>query len=213
MIIFVPAYDDVTRGNLAVASAMLVDDEDERLFENHATVQLLDRLRSCPGRPLFAMSHGCPDYLCGQGGIPVLNLDVIVEPALGARIMFVYACHTATELGRVAARNGAIWLGYTGEISAPPSTPATLSLFASLFDFVRATFPRLRDVGLRQALFHELERRCDEAAAQLDELAERGVLVEMDAHLCLLHLWQRLRIWVDGELPEQHPRSPPPSLF
>lgn len=214
MIIFVPAYDDSTSGNLAVAMAMRPPAGAESLLADHATHVLLGLLSKHPRRPLFAMSHGGPRHLCGQGGAPVLDAETVADRKLCDRVMYIFACHTATELGRIAANHGATWAGYTGWISAPPVTQTSLEVLASVFDFVCASIPHMRDTGFRQRFLLDLEARCEQAAAALDELAAAGVGVELDAYLCLLHVWQRLRIWSEGDQePARHPDAPPPSLF
>lgn len=179
-----------------------------------ADTTLVDILRAHPGRPLFAMCHGGPSHLCAQHGAHALTRHHLGDPVVSVRKMYVYACHTASELGALAARSGSSYWGYTGAISAPPTSENTLPILAPVFDFVRQTFPTTRDDETRAAFLLELQVRCEAATQRLDALWERDVDVEVDAYLCLLHLWQRIRGWFPGEVePRKHPDAPAPTLF
>ena len=57
--------------------------------------------------------------------------------SLAPRAVFAFACHTATEMGRVFAENGTDWWGYTGAISSPTTDPEILPLFVEIFRFMR----------------------------------------------------------------------------
>jgi len=129
MIVFVPAYDEATAANLAIATALMTDDC-RALVDERARREFLLPALAAPGVPLFAMTHGRPQLLRGQGGAPAL---VIADAAsLAPRAVFAFACHTATEMGRVFAENGTDWWGYTGAISSPTTDPEILPLFLSV---------------------------------------------------------------------------------
>jgi hypothetical protein len=61
----------------------------------------------------------------------------------------------------------------------------------------------------------QLSRLCEEGQELVDALAAANPdLDSAPACYCLLHIWERLRIWAPGmEQPQQHPFSKPPSLF
>lgn len=106
MIFFVPAYDPATESNLAVAER-IVPEVCHSLLGNLATRSRLISALSRETVPLFAMAHGRPYRLLAHGGETALSADD--STLLARRPVFVYACHTATELGEVAARNGVVW--------------------------------------------------------------------------------------------------------
>jgi hypothetical protein len=214
VIIFVPAYDEATRANHAIVRRLRATAVQLRLLGDAADTTLVDILRVHPGRPLFAMSHGRPSHFCAQQGAQALNRDHVVDAVVSLRTMYVYACHTASELGALAAQSGSSYWGYTGSISAPPTSEHILPILAPVFEFVRQAFPTTDDDETRGAFLLELRVRCEAATALLDALWDRDVELEVDAYLCLLHLWQRIRGWFPGETqPHMHPEAPAPTLF
>jgi hypothetical protein len=213
MIIFAPGYDPATRANLAVARE-LVSGEDLALLGGEATrSKLLDSLRANEGRPLFSMSHGKSAHFCGQGGEPALcSQDA---GAVGPRAVYIFACHTASRLGYEMCQVGVTWWGYTGAIQCPEDAGGFRGLFVDLFGYIRGAFGRASSAAERRAVIEEVARRCE--AAQ--ELVDEGALGDpdldvMSAYHCLLHLWDRLRVWPPyAAEPERHERAQPPSLF
>ena len=213
MIVFVPAYDVATTANLAVAHD-LVSAKDLGLLAGQATREnLVKALRGRATEALFSMSHGRPDKLCAQGGDAALTaLDAVV---MGHRSVYAFACHTASQLGFEMSRNGVIWWGYTGAIQCPDDSAPFRILFVQLFQFIREVFVAASTATQRIAAFEEIARRCEAAQAVVDEHALRDPDLDVwSAYHCLLHVWDRLRIWSPGAIhPEAHERSRPPSLF
>lgn len=215
MILFVPAYDDATSANLEVARH-LSDSFPHALLADEATREsLLDALGD--RRALFAMTHGQPDHLRGQNGSIALS-DAHEDMALlGNRAVFAFACHTANRLGAAAARAGATWWGYTGPIQCPDTGSGAIpvALFARIFEFIRDIFPGAGDHAEREAALEQIANLCEQAQEDVDERAIRNPDLDVfSAYLCLLHLWDRLRIWAPNEEgPLQHPRAHPPPLF
>jgi hypothetical protein len=211
MILFVPGYDPATEANLVIA-ARLTGHYRLLLRENATREALLQSLES-PGEPLFAMSHGRSDRLLAQEGRTALaEADT---PTLGRRAVFSFACHTATELGRSAAQAGATWWGYTGTITAPDASTELLPFLVEIFTYLSEAFVTAVSTAARQAVLVQLGEHCHLAERKIDDLLETDPGLDAGtAYLCLLHLWDRLRIWEEGaETPLQHPEARPPFLF
>jgi hypothetical protein len=213
MIIFAPGYDPATKANLAVARE-LVSTEDLALLAEEATrSKLVDTLRANEGRPLFSMSHGRPGHFCAQGGGAALSSDD--TSVVGQRAIYSFACHTASRLGYEMCQVGVTWWGYTGTLQAPEAAAGLRGLFVELFRYIREAFVRASSCAERRVVIEEIARRCEVAQGRVDEgaLADPDLDV-MPAFLCLLHLWDRLRVWPPGAAePERHERAQPPSLF
>jgi hypothetical protein len=213
LIFFVPGYDPATRANLAVAERIL-SARCASLLDEAATRRSLLLTLAERGSPLFVMSHGRADDFAEHGGGVAFSPQDIWR--LGRRPVFAYACHTATGLGKVAADHGTAWWGYTGAVTTPPdSSPRVLSLFVSIFRYIRDAFPDARSPEQRSAVLLRLAELCHEAEGEIDELLEADPDFDaMSALLCLLHIWERLRIWEPGlDAPKMHPEAKPPVLL
>jgi hypothetical protein len=127
----------------------------------------------------------------------------------------VFACHTAADLGRAAARAGATWWGYTGAITSPDASEELSPLLAEIFVYLFGVFAGAASTEARQAVLIQLRERCHAAEIRIDDLLETDPNLDAGtAYLCLLHLWDRLRIWEErAESPLQHPEAKPPLLF
>lgn len=220
MILFVPAYDEPTRSNLAVAKRLPEQQGEVRLLGDDASARLLrSAIVATAGdaqRPLYVMSHGTRDAIRAQGGGAALEAaDGLHLLLLARRAVFAFACHTATVLGRVAATHGVVWWGYTGAIQSPVSEEPLAGLFAEIFRFLRDSFAGAASREARSQALEELRRRCREAERAVDEAFEADPSLDpSEALLCLLHLWDRLRIWLPGhDVPEHHPNARPPALM
>jgi hypothetical protein len=212
VIVFVPGYDPATDGNLAVARE-LVSAQDIALLAEHATREnLLAALHTRTTDALFSMSHGRPDHVCAQGGEAALTMRD--AGATGRRSVYVFACHTASRLGSDMSQSGATWWGYTGAIQCPDDV-SFRPLFVELFRFIREAFVAASTTVERRAVIEEIARRCEDAQGVVDEHAIRDPDIEvLTASLCLLHVWDRLRVWSpEASYPEAHVRAKPPSLF
>jgi hypothetical protein len=159
------------------------------------------------------MSHGRRNVLLGHQDEAALTGED--APALGARPVFAYACQTAGALGEAAAKVGSAWWGYTGAVTAPESSPELLPVFVAIFSYIRDAFPKALLPEELEAVLSRIAELCHEAEYQVDILVEKGWGPDAGAaYLCLLHIWQRLRVWMPGlDSPKMHPLAPPPYLF
>jgi hypothetical protein len=210
MILFAPGYDPATDANLAVARRLASVSCLPLLADNASRAALLAALAG-QSTPLFALAHGRPDALLGHGGAPALAAGDATS--IGPRSVYAFACHTAARLGEAAARQGATWWGYTGAVTAPDVPSALLAPIVSVFRYV---WEALADPAIAPAVvLDELVRRCQAAEQEIDVLVENDpALSGFTAYLCLLQIWQRLRIWRPGDAtPSKYPAAPEPLLF
>ncbi len=173
VIVFVPAYDEPTRANLAVARDLPrpADDgagdrwprgADRSLLDAHATrANLLNMLGGDPD-PLFAMAHGRPDCLLAQDHAEALLAGD--APALARRPVFAFACHTAAQLGRDMARQGVTWWGYVFEVSAPDERDLLRPLFVDVFAYLQGAFAGAGSPAARLHVLARTKDLCDHPA-------------------------------------------------
>jgi hypothetical protein len=212
VIFFIPGYDPATESNLAVGER-IVPEVCQPLLRDRATRKELLAALSHAAVPLFAMSHGHSDALLAQGnekGLTKEDLSVV-----GPRSVFAYACHTAGMLGKAAAQGGAIWWGYTGAVTAPDSSALLLPVFVEIFFYLREIFPEAESSEECRMVLLRVAELCEKAQLLVDDLgAEDANLDVMSPSCCLLHIWQRLRVWRPGaDSPLKHPDAPLPLLF
>jgi len=104
------------------------------------------------------------------------------------------------------SRSGNTWWGYTGLVTAPPEEATESGLIGPVFAFLLDGFLRMRDEVPPAGFFMSLREVCDEAANGFDERYLAGHDVEVQTYQCLLHVWDRLRVWSAGAAePAHHP--------
>jgi hypothetical protein len=208
MILFAPAYDDATDATCRLA-ARFADKASVVLLRHNATrTNLLDAVSAGEGdNGLLAFSHGTEDTLAAQDSAVALNAHDAA--LLDGRKVLAYACHTSTGLGGAMARGGVVWWGYTGTILAPPAGSGREQIFGPVFDhLVGAFLSGVDQLGLRE-VFTQLRALCRHAEKALFGLFDAGV-AGLEDFGCLLHIWNRLRIWLPGsDAPVHHPESKP----
>jgi hypothetical protein len=204
VILFAPAYDEPTRCTHLLALE----------FERNATQPLLGAAANRANLhgalaysddPVVAFAHGSEDHLRGYHGEPVLTVED--ARTMSAKAVLAFACHTGTKLGGAMSRTGNAWWGYSGAIAAPPESATESGLIVPVFEFLIEGFLRLRDDVPMPEFFDRLNKRCERASHQFDELFDSGEYVDPGTYLCLLHIWDRLRVWSPGAgRPVYHPR-------
>ena len=218
MIFFVPGYDAPTHANLTIArelfgSALMGSWACMPLLKDQATRQALFVALDRTGWPLFAMSHGSSDQLFAQDGDIALAEGDVAK--LGCRPVYAFACYTASRLGQEAAQLGTTWWGYTGIIQSPVAEAPFSALFTEIFGYLAAVFAPAQTTVERLCVLEELAQMCQAAQEEVDRHAsEQPDLDVQEAHLCLLQLWDRLRVWTPGaQQPEKHPAAQHPLLL
>ncbi|HEX8208586.1 MAG TPA: hypothetical protein VF584_00270 [Longimicrobium sp.] len=208
MILFAPAYDDATDATCRLAERF-ADEATVVLLRHNATrTNLLDAVSAGEGDDgVLAFSHGTEGTLAAQDS--AVALDAHDASLLEGRRVLAYACHTSTGLGEVMARGGVVWWGYTGTILAPPEGSGREQIFGPVFDYLVGSFLSGVDrSGLRE-VFTKLRALCHHAEKALYVLFDSGV-AGLEDFGCLLHIWNRLRVWLPGsDAPEHHPESTP----
>lgn len=208
MILFAPAYDDATDSTCRFAERF-VDEASVVLLRDAATrSNLLDAVSAGEGDDgVLAFSHGTEATLAAQDS--AVALDAHDAAFLQGRRVLAYACHTSTSLGGAMAQGDVVWWGYTGTILAPPGGSGREEVFGPVFDYLVGAF--LSGVGRSglQEVFTSLRALCVQAATALDVLFDAGV-AGLEDYGCLLHIWNRLRVWLPGsDTPEHHPEARP----
>ena len=200
MIIFATNYDEATKGGFVVAqliSVRTVPVGTEWLLGDAATRESLkERLESLPKTPLLAFSHGEDTHICGQDGVPAIQLaDGTV---IGSRPVFAYACWTGDILGKSVAQNGAIWWGFTGRIAALPSDTKCARIFSKFFAKVISDLTTLNTGPKVDQYLRYVALLCDSARSDLELLRLTGHHVDPHGYYCIEHILTRLRVWMPG---------------
>lgn len=163
---------------------------------------MLKELKKTPTTPLFVMTHDTSyDFFDQNDKIAINNSH---HNLFLHRKSFVFACYTANELGRELGKKGVYW-GYTGGIQAPDDThKKSIEIFASIFKKIIENFSHCEKDEQINEFIHELKNICDNFAYEFDELFENEHFDALDAHRCLIHIWNRLRVW-NGSIMFTHP--------
>lgn len=212
MILFVTAYDEATRPNLAVAR--LLSGITHQIFEDKATRELLwDALSKSHDASLLAMSHGRRKFLRAQHGNPPHAIETGDEPRLGTRRVFAWACHTSAELGVEAAKAGTIWFGFPVKIAAPPDHPQLQSMLAQILQSAILGLQNVNDELTCRALLDQLVELADNALLEIESLRNSNILHDSDfdsgVQQCFEQFQLRLEAWLPGyEFPIRPTRAP-----
>jgi hypothetical protein len=192
MIYFITDHDAATSANHLIFKNLLKENGLQLLVGQATRDRLVAGLNDHPEFPLWVMGHGKSSHFLDQNDAIAIGMDDQVF--FGQRSSFVYACHTANELGLVLGREGIYW-GYTGAIQAPDTrNQNSVTIFAQLFDLIIAQFPKATTEQSIQNLLAQIKSSSEEAEYKFDELFALGDDV-LEAQFCLLHLWSRLRVW------------------
>lgn len=204
MIEFIPAYDDATLANLKMIAPLL---QPGAIIGAEAGATLRDALVSAPDRPLFAMSHGRPDALLGQGGAPALTIRE--AGLLRGRVGYAFACHTGTELGGGVASAGGWWFGYAGVIDAPGDGAEEAALLRALFSRVRDLCWQAADSGSPARIIDLIWDMIGDTESAMLEIDSSNI-----TFFCLFSMRNRLRLWCPGAAsPLKHPEATDPPLY
>lgn len=211
MLVFVPGYDEPTNSNLQLVQKLKLDSANFLLQGDAQRVKLLNELQR--ENSIFIMSHGAKDAVFyKKDGKALICNDA---STFKNKIFFVFACHTATKLGRIMADNSNIWWGYTGAISAPDSDVEAQDIIKKVFQYILEHFDKtnmMTKPDINEVLL-EIKELCDMANHELDLLDDD--LNYIGTRLCLEHFWNRLRIWCKEKMhePIKHPDAPAPFLM
>ncbi len=82
-----------------------------------------------------------------------------------------------------------------------------------VFDYLISSFLALRHEAPEEEFFARLQRLCREAAFEFDDLQSAGEDVGYETYSCLLHVWDRLRVWSTGAQEPHHHPHPQSSIY
>lgn len=201
MILFVPAYDEATRPNLAVAK--LLTGSMHQVFEANATrAALWQILDYSQNMPLIAMSHGQRRFLRAQHGVAPHAIAAGDEFVLGTRHVFAWACLTSADLGIAAAKQGTTWFGFPVRIAAPPEHPRLQMMLARVLQIAVCGIGSVHDELTCRALLDQLVEYADAALMEIEVLRESKVLQDSDfdsvVQQCFEQFQLRLEAWLPG---------------
>ena len=118
-------------------------------------------------------------------------------------------------LAALATIDAPVFAMSPGAVHAPDPSPELLPLFVEIFRYIRDAFARAGSRQERTAILVRIAELCHEAESRLDEQLEADPGLDAGpAYFCLLHIWQRLRVWgPDEPAPLSHQDAPEPVLF
>ena len=209
MIVFVPAHDQPTEANRAVAER-IVGPTDIALLADDASRDALIKSLAQDDGPLFVMSHGNKKSVLGQSRVPAFTGHDC--SCLNGRPVFAYACWTAVDLGLEARERGSIWWGYIAEAIPPDERPTFTDLFAQIFGVIKAGFWLRKTPEECHLLLAQIESMCQAAARHVAWLYKQDASLKVtEVYLALRWLWSRLSVSIPGEMVLY--QLPAPTLF
>jgi len=119
MILFVPGSDEPTNANLDIGKR-LANGHIHLLAEKAIRSNLIELLHELKNESLFSMSHGKSDMLLDNNRETAIGIDD--KHLFTNRVVYAWACHTGSNLGKHIADNNGIWWGYTGAVTAPSTS-------------------------------------------------------------------------------------------
>lgn len=214
MIVFVTDFDGVTQGNKEVICPILVYFSFIELVGSEAISEnLVSKLRENPQSPLFVATHGKPTYFQDNNGKPALEKEDV--SLLAQRKVYVFACWTANELGRMEWEN-TTYYGYTGAVSAPDADDMRLvKIQTPIFEYILRNFPTCHDEAAVKIFIEELKNKVDEAEEALDDLFEEDTQIDTsDTNAFLNDVWKKLRVYHNNSVePIRHQQGFETDIF
>jgi hypothetical protein len=213
MITFITSYDDSTISNHNVVQTIVPIGGINLLGLNASRGNLIQSLAANLNIPVFVLTHGYhAGFYEGQGliGFSVADINLFIN-----RQVFVYACYTANELGRLSSNQNCIYWGYTGAISALIADPECIDDFKSIFQFIIDEFPNQTNQNSILNFMYELKDRCEIAQSNFDIIGEQDPYYDIiSAYSCAKDIWSRMRVFLQNENNQLiHPEAPLGDLF
>lgn len=194
MIVFITAFDEVTKGNMAVILPILQESTTQIINNQAIKDNLILTLQSLPHIPLFVATHGKPFYFEDNNGNPALEKEEI--GLLSHRKIYVFACWTANELGQTQWAE-TTYYGYTGGVSAPDADDDRLiEIQKPIFEYILHNFFLCNTETEIYTFVENLKRKVDEALDDLFELWENDVEIDTSSTDAFLNdVWKKLRVY------------------
>ena len=192
MIIFATNHDDSTAESMSIAKS-IIDENDLILLENNAVrIQFLATLKSNAAN-LMIFSHGTAQNCLGNDENVAFSIDDIV--LLNNRKSFVYACWTATELGKMAAlQPNCLYAGYNNTvITGGSEIPSEMQ---RIFRFIKINFQNIDNQQNAENFLNNLSKLCTEAEQNYLKLYPKN-LDYIGISTTLRNIWAKLEILLD----------------
>ncbi|HNL06778.1 MAG TPA: hypothetical protein PKH93_04325 [Chitinophagales bacterium] len=206
-LIFATQHDKSTQESCALAQLVTTSNDITMFADNADRKTLLDTLNNTACVPLFVFAHGEKDHIVGQNeGIALGVADTYL---LRNRKVFVYACHTAIELGKKAATEAKCYYGgYNARVIAESEPQQHLE---QIFSFIKTSFYELEHPESIEQFLEDLSVMCDKiTTSYLDKYPES--LDYIGISTMLRHIWAKLEIHVENQK-YTHPCSIEPPLW
>ncbi len=194
MIVFITAFDEATKGNMAVILPVLQKTTTQLINNQAIKDNLILTLQSLPHIPLFVATHGKPFYFEDNNGNPVLEKEEI--NLLSKRKTYVFACWTANELGRTQWGN-ATYYGYTGGVSTPDADDSRLiDIQKPIFEYIIRNFSLCNTEIEIYGFIENLKKEVDKALDNLFDLWESDAEIDTSSTDAFLNdIWKKLRVY------------------
>lgn len=206
MILFIPSYDEATKGNLDVAKQVAkLGTKYNKLFSKDATRdKLRKRLEDNKNKSLLIMSHGCENnvYFQNEKGEEIIALSMNDASLFKGRSVFSYSCKTGKQLGKCLSSKNGIYFGYYKTIYAPNSDGLFVKFFAEIFELIINEFPKAQtDIEIEKFMFAIKSKVKDEITMRIQELEKtQGMYVPTEVYLALDTIWRFLVSWKNGRM-------------
>lgn len=213
MITFVTNYDPSTISNHNVVQPIVPNHGINLIGVDANRANLIHLLVTNPELPFFAITHGSNDDFFSDEDVVAFSVGDTNH--FQERNVFVYACYTANNLGRLASNKNCIYWGYTGAISALVDEPASIDIFRNIFQFIINNFHRNTNEAAVTAFIAELKEMCNNAERQFDIIGGNDADFDLlTVYNCSQDIWNRLRVYIQDEnLKVKHSEAEEGDLF
>jgi hypothetical protein len=195
MIIFATHHDESTAESIKLAQSVIEETDITLLKEAATRVQLLPLLNARNQDPLMIFSHGKPTYCLGNDDIPAFTMGDIA--LLAHRNVFVYACWTAVELGKMASTQpNCLYAGYNNTvITGGSEIPKDMQ---KIFQFIKHHFHQSQREGDIILFLEQLSDLCNDTEQKyLERYPESLDFIGIST--ALRNIWAKLEIWVANQ--------------
>jgi hypothetical protein len=195
MIIFASHHDESTAESIKLAQSVIEETDIILLKEEATRLHLLPLLNTHKQDPLMIFSHGKPTYCLGNDDIPAFTTDDVA--LLAHRNVFVYACWTAVELGKMASSQpNCLYAGYNNTvITGGSEIPNDMQ---KIFQFIKHTFHQSQKEEDIILFVERLSNLCNNTEQKyLERYPESLDFIGISA--ALRNIWAKLEIWVANQ--------------
>jgi hypothetical protein len=208
MIIFATHHDESTAVSIKLAKS-IIDEKDIVLLRDEAIrLRLLPILETHRQEQLMIFSHGRTNYCLGNDEIPAFTTDDI--SLLAHRNVFVYACWTAVQLGKIASTQpNCYYSGYNNTvITGGSDIPNEMQ---KIFQFIKSNFHCFQKKEDIMLFLEQLSNLCKNTEQKYLERYPES-LDFIGVSTALRDIWAKLEIWFTSQK-YVHPEAIEPLLW